>query len=197
MGSWSDQPGLAQSTQWVCWLVLWGSGPGSAALQGFGRLASGGTMCFIFRLLCRDLGGCFLVGESALLSGRLNDALEVGKAQGCSCVGSVSVPRVPRGDDGEGLVCRAEENWVGHRSSHPAGPFWKPWLGFICLVALCSSCSCPKGWTAAWRQRVMGEPVMGCLACAGTETGFPSATHPGAVTFPFLGQETLGLGCGA
>lgn len=43
----------------------------------------------------------------------------------------------------------------------------------------------------------MGEPVMGCLACAGTETGFPGATHPGAAAFPFLRQETLGLGCGA
>lgn len=43
----------------------------------------------------------------------------------------------------------------------------------------------------------MREPVMGCLACAGTETGFPGATHPGAAAFPFLRQETLGLGCGA
>lgn len=180
--------------------------------RDLGGLPSGGTMCFLFRQLCRDLGGCFLVGEGALLLGSLRDVLAVGKAQSCSCAGS-SLPQAPWGDAGEGPVCRVGERWAGHHSSH-SGPFGTPWLGLICLVALCS---CPRGWTAACpgmsglcRDRrslpLCHPPQCSCFHVPGTEdlgrwlglwatvtflafSSYPGCLHPSV----FCRLETPGL----
>lgn len=88
-------------------------------------------------------------------------------------------------------MSRAEIRWVGHHSSHP---FWKPWLGFICLVALSSSCSCPRGWTAAWRQKVLGEPVLRVSGLYGNGYWLPPCHPPQCSRFRILGQEPLGCG---
>lgn len=62
--------------------LAWPNPPSGSAGLCFGALAQA-------QLLCRVLGGCFLLGEGALLLGRLRDALEVGKAQGCLCLRGV------------------------------------------------------------------------------------------------------------
>lgn len=153
------------------------------------------------RLLCRVLRGSLLVGPCAsflgcsagvwaLLAGR-RGCLALGQVERCSARGmglllcevrscaSSSMGRCWRRPGVQG-------RWVGHRSHHGWG--LSAWL--LCApLALVQRAGVQPGGKGR-----RGSLCWGCLACAGTETHFPSATQSSSATFTLLGQETLGCG---